>query len=328
MSDFYDFGKVLSYNATMNMIMGARGVGKTYGAKTIVMNNYAKRGEEFIYLRRYRSELKSVSNFFADIAHEFPEYEWRVVGHEAHCRPTGEEKWKTCGYFIPLSTSQANKSTAYPKVTNIIFDEFIIEKGSIHYLPDEVKRLYDFYSTVDRWQDRTRVIMLSNAISITNPYFIEYDIEPTKEIVRRGNGFIVAHFVDSAAFAERIRRTKFGSFISKYAGEYADYSISNDFADAHDEYLTRKWPEAKIYCTLRTRKGAFSIWKHGFQWYCQRKLPAKSPLRLAYDVQHREGEALALRSDPLMSMLRTAYRQGVMYFDAAPTRNIFREIFK
>lgn len=328
MSDFYDFGKVLSYNATMNMIMGARGVGKTYGAKRIVMKNYVERDEEFIYLRRYKSELKSISNFFADVAHEFPGYEWRVVGHEAHCRPAGEEKWVVCGYFIPLSTSQANKSTAYPKVTTIVFDEFIIEKGSVRYLPDEVKRLYDFYSTVDRWQDRTRVLMLSNAISITNPYFIEYDIEPTKEIVRRGNGFIVAHFVDSAAFAERIRKTKFGSFISKYAGEYADYSISNDFADAHDEYLAKKWPEAKIYCTLRTRKGSFSIWKRGFQWYCQRRLPAKSPLRLAYDVQHREGEALALRSDPLMSMLRTAYRRGVMFFDAAPTRNIFREIFK
>ena len=45
---------------------------------------------------------------------------------------------------LALSTSAQHKSTPYPKVTTIIFDEFIIETGTIHYLKDEVKALPRF----------------------------------------------------------------------------------------------------------------------------------------------------------------------------------------
>ncbi len=54
--------------------------------------------------------------------------EFRVEGQYAQ-RKVGKN-WETIGYFIPLSTAQANKSIAYPMYT-IIFDEFIIDKGSL-----------------------------------------------------------------------------------------------------------------------------------------------------------------------------------------------------
>ena len=123
---YYDFGRVLSYNAVINMIMGARGLGKTYGAKKIVIKNAIERGEEFIYLRRYKPELKNRDNFFSDIAHEFPGYEFRVNGPRAEYRLEGDDKWKTMGYFQALSIAGHVKSVAFPLVTTIIYDEFII----------------------------------------------------------------------------------------------------------------------------------------------------------------------------------------------------------
>ena len=80
------FRQILSYNAVINMVMGARGLGKTYGAKRMVIKNMLEKGEQFIYLRRYRPELKGCKTFFADISHEFPEYEFRVHGNEAQYR--------------------------------------------------------------------------------------------------------------------------------------------------------------------------------------------------------------------------------------------------
>ena len=36
---WYSYNKVLSYGAAINMVMGARGLGKTYGAKKFALKN-------------------------------------------------------------------------------------------------------------------------------------------------------------------------------------------------------------------------------------------------------------------------------------------------
>lgn len=97
---YYSFSNVLSYGGVFNMVMGARGLGKTYGAKKIVIKNAINKGQQFIYLRRYKTELKGRASFFADIADEFPDEEFRVEGQFAR-RKVGE-RWETIGYFIPL----------------------------------------------------------------------------------------------------------------------------------------------------------------------------------------------------------------------------------
>ena len=61
---YLDYNKICSYNAMVNMIIGGRGIGKSYGAKKMVMKNFLKRGEEFIYLRRYKQELQKTSRTF------------------------------------------------------------------------------------------------------------------------------------------------------------------------------------------------------------------------------------------------------------------------
>lgn len=324
---YYSFDSVLGHNAVINMVMGARGLGKTYGAKKIVIRNAIRKGEQFIYLRRYKSELKGRNSFFADIAHEFPGYSFRVNGNDAQLQLEGDKEWQTIGYFVPLSTSQANKSIAYPLVTTIIFDEFVIERGNLRYLPNEVKTLLDFYSTVDRYDDRVRVLMLSNAISIMNPYFIKWNINPGREFVRRGDGFICAHFVDSNRFASEVARTRFGSFIINHDEEYADYSISNQFADSNDDFVLRKTGRARYYFTLRTPSGSFSVWIDGLTWFAQEKCPSGSQVLYTTCRDMREGEILLHYSDKILQMMRTKYKNGRMFFDTPRSRNAFKEIF-
>ena len=166
---YYDFSRIRSYGARYLMIVGSRGTGKTYGAKKIAITNAIKKGEQFIYLRRHRVEQKGRFTFFDDIAHEFPGYEFAVHGNDAVMRMEGDKKWNTIGYFSVLSTSQAQKSTAYPLVTTVIFDEFIIENPQIRYLDDEVRVFNNFYLTVDRYKDKTTVFMLSTFAGFNSP---------------------------------------------------------------------------------------------------------------------------------------------------------------
>lgn len=65
---YYDYNKILSYNALINILIGERGVGKTYGASKLVINKFLKKGEQFAYIRRYKPELKkAVPQFFEAI---------------------------------------------------------------------------------------------------------------------------------------------------------------------------------------------------------------------------------------------------------------------
>lgn len=335
--EYYSFDRVFSYNAGYNFIVGARGLGKTYGAKQHVIRNAIRKGEQFIYLRRYKSEIKGAHTFFADIQHEFPEWDLRVNGSFAEMAPVEsrnekKRKWRTIGYFVALSNAQAQKSVAYPLVTTILFDEFIIEKGMLHYLPNEAKALNDFYLTVDRWKDKTRVLFLANSLTITNPYFLEYDIMPERDgndqIIVKKNGFLVAHFPDSAAFSKGVFKTRFGQFIEE--SDYANYAVGNEFADNHDHMLGSKGPRATYHMTIEGAKGIYSVWVdwHQNNYFIQEKRPKQEVICTLLPSKMSEGKRLLLRSDKRLQYLRAAFSQGRIWFDTPRSRNAFIDIFK
>ena len=333
---YYSFDKVLSYNGVYNFVIGARGLGKTYGAKKIVIRNAIRKGEQFIYLRRYKDELRiSKDTFFADIQHEFPNYDFRInagMAQMASSEDRGEKKrnWQDIGYFIPLSTAQSIKSVAFPKVTMIIFDEFIIEKGAIHYLPNEATAFTNFFSTVDRYKDKTRVLFLANSVSIMNPYFLEYNIKPDQvgELVTRHNNFLVCHLADSKEFSKGVYKTRFGQFIE--GTEYADYAAGNEFIDNHDALLKYKTSTARYTYSLETKAGTFSVWIDwdGPYYYIQEKLPKQQLLFTIIPERMSEGKTLVSYNDKMVALLRTAFRHEKAFFDNAKSRNAFIEIFR
>lgn len=72
---WYNPHELLSHNCLFNFVVGNRGAGKTYGvAKKWAIKTFLKTGKQFIYLRRYKTELDDIPNFFADIIanNEFP----------------------------------------------------------------------------------------------------------------------------------------------------------------------------------------------------------------------------------------------------------------
>lgn len=325
---YYSFDRIRSYGARYLMTVGSRGTGKTYGAKKIAIKNALEKGEQFIYLRRHKVEQKGRFTFFDDIAHEFPGYEFAVHGNEAVMRIEGDKKWQIIGYFSVLSISQAQKSVAYPAVTTIIFDEFIIENPQIRYLADEVRVFNNFYLTVDRYKDKTTVFMLSNSASIMNPYMLQWDIRPSAEFVKAGDGFIVCHFADDSQFKNDVAQTRFGKFVLSTDEEYANYAIENKFKDNHGQFLGKKTGKADYYCTIRTEAGCFSVWTDLPFFAVQEYRPKKEVIYCISHKSMQEGDIYVKPNDRIMQMLRNAWRRGRMVFDTPKSRNIFTEIFK
>lgn len=332
---WYNYDRINSFNGVFNFVVGERGNGKTYGAKKQAIKKFLRTGDQFIYLRRYTTELATRETFFADIGDEFPDHDFRVFGHQAQMSPVSarsdkKRHWQVMGYFVALTKSQAQKSMSYHRVTTIIFDEFILEKSVLRYLPEEVTIFLNFYSTVDRNQDKTRVYFLANSVSMMNPYFLEYEIRPDElpPLSVHRDGFIVVHFINSADFAKSVYQTRFGKFIQDT--EYAKYAVENQFSDAHQELLKPKTERAKYMYTLETKKGMFSIWYDGMvgEYFAQQKRPKSEQIMTLMPERMSDKKTLTSTSGNLMSALRTAFRHGRLSFDSPVTRNQFVEVFK
>lgn len=333
---YYKYDKLFSYNATYNFVVGGRGIGKTYGAKKRAIVNAIRRSEMFIYLRRYKTELSAARDtFFSDIQQEFKGYDFRLKSNIAQMSPVKDRdnkrrEWHNIGYFFALSTAQSLKSVSFPTVTLIIFDEFILERGAFHYLPNEAIVFNNFYSTVDRNQDKTKVLFLANSVSIMNPYFIEYDVRPNTNnaFIVKYQGFVVCHFIDSENFSRSVYETAFGRFIQNT--EYAKFAVGNEFADNNDNLLALKTSRAKYLFTLECRTGIFSVWHDSVtsDYFIQDKLPKDNVTFTLLSDKMDTNKILVNFNDPQLSYLRSAFKQAKVVFDKPSTRNTFAEIFK
>lgn len=344
---YYDYRKLWSYNAVINFVVGGRGLGKTYGAKRQGIANCIKRGEQFIYLRRYKEELKAArATFFADIEAEFPDWDARIFGSVGQISPRMVRKdteddnewkkrqknrqWITCCYFVALSVAQSQKSVAFPKVTLIIFDEFIIEQSAnVQYLKNEVTAFLNFYNTVDRGQDKTRALLLANSVTIMNPYFAKWEIRPDKmpEISTLYDGFICCHFPDSKDFQNSIYQTRFGKFIA--GTEYAEYAVGNQFKDAHDKLIAEKTANAKYKYTLETEEGTFSVWYDMTlgTYFILAKRPGNERVFTLLPENMDKGKIRVSLNEPVLKTLRAAFNRGNVEFEKPSVRNAFVPIF-
>lgn len=334
---YYNYTKLFSFNGTYNFLVGGRGLGKTYGAVKKGIKDYIRHGHEFVYLRRYKSELVAAKmSFFIAVQSEFPDHDFRVNGNKgqiAHKSTRGDKReWHDICYFVALSTAQSQKSVNYTNVRLIIFDEFILETSNQNYLREEATVFNNFYSTVDRWQDKTRVLFLANSVSIANPYFLEYDIVPDKEdngeFITRANGFIVCHFPNAKEFQESVYATQFGQFIQQT--DYAKYSVGNEFADNNDRLIERKGSKAFFMYALETRVSTFSVWNDPIanRYYIQESVPKNADVYTLVPENVEEDKPLLMPTDPPIKSLRTAFRHARAYFDKPNTRNAFIEIFR
>ena len=316
-SFYYTLQRVLSFNALINFIIGERGVGKSFSSKKHVINRFIKKGEEFVYLRRYKTELKSsVPKFFDDIIDEkvFPEATFKVKNNNLYIND------KIAGYALPLSTANILKSTSYSKVKTIIFD-----KGCYHYLQNEVEQFLDIIETVGRLRD-IKVFMLGNAISITNPYFTYFNLSLpyNSDIALFKDGSILVNYIKNEIYREIKKASRFGKLIE--GTDYGRYAIDNEFLRDSKSFIKKKEKWSKFYFILILNNKPYGIWndyKNGFMFISEDYDP-NCPVRYALNTKdHSESSVLIrVRNSPLIKSVIDHYRLARLCFENQKIKNI------
>lgn len=319
-SMFYDYSKLWSYNALFYFVIGERGVGKTFGAKKAVLTDFLKNGNEFVYLRRYKTELDTaLSNFWGDIqAHgEFDDLFLETKRSNKLTTFTCDKQ--VCGYAVNLSTSNILKSTAFPNVRTIIFDEFIADNTSHHrYLKNEVNLLLDIVETIGRLRDNIRVVFLGNAVSILNPYFNYFDLEIPRdsEFGVFKDGAIVVNYVRNKAYREAKRRSRFGKLIE--GTEYGKFAIDNEWLHDTNTFVEAQPPDSKFYSALILNGQKIGLWqnKNGKMYVSFKYDPnSKMVFSCQYDDQTDKSIFASFRRNPWLNPAGRAFKVGILRFD-------------
>ena len=320
---FWDINRPLSYNALFNFIIGNRGGGKTYGAKRHVIKRFLKTGEQFIYLRRYKDEQADVGKFFNDIQSEFPDVELTVKNKCFYING------QLAGYALVLSTAKIKKSVPSPDVSTIIFDEFIIDKGVYKYLHDEVTCLLELYETISRCRD-VQIFFLSNAITVTNPYFLYFNLHmPYNSTITCKNDILI-ELVANPFFIDMKKHTRFGKLIEGTA--YGDYAINNTFLRDNKTFIEKKTGNCAFIFSMMYKGQHLGVWRS----YAQGKFWVSA------DIDNSSREYALTKSDHtpntlLLTSLRTsaafksfsdAFQNGYLFFETQNIKNICYEIMK
>lgn len=322
-----NYQKILSYNSLLYFILAERGVGKSYGAKIFVANKFIKRGEQFVYIRRYKTELKeAMMKQATPIFFEQIKDDPRVKGHEfKNTKDTMYIDGKICGYAIPLSVANILKSSTYDKVTTIIFDEFIIDKGNYHYLQNEVIQFLDVIETVARLRD-IKVIMLANAISITNPYFAFFDLSLpyNSEFKTFKDGLILVYYGKNIKYREVKKQTKFGRLIENT--EYGKYAIDNEFLRDSKSFLKKKTKNSKFFFIMKLGGKDYGIWidYNTNSIFISYDYDPLCPIIVTINPDdHNEQTLLVkIRNNGFFKNLIEHYRNGLLFFENQQIKNI------
>lgn len=330
-SIYLDFNKPLSYNALLSFIITERGLGKSYGSKKYVAKHFIKKKKQFVYLRRYKTELKeamlknNVPIFWEQIKND-PE----LKDHEfTNKKDTMYIDGELSGFAMPLSIANILKSSTYENVDTIIFDEFLIDKGSYHYLQNEVVQLLDVIETVARLRD-IRVIFLGNAISITNPYFTFFNLtlpyNSEVKIAKRdndGNPLIIIYYAKNQKYRDVKKASRFGQLIADT--EYGKYAIDNEFLRDSKTFIRKKSKQCKFYFILVINGKHYGVWsdyKEGMI-YISNDYDPNCPVKFSINHNDHDENTLLIRTrtSPFFKSIIEHYRLARLCFENQQIKN-------
>lgn len=345
-SKFYDwqatFSRQTGTQGEFCLVIGGKGIGKTFGLRKALIERYLKKGYRFAEISRTKDETKNISaGYFDKLQQEgfFADYVFKTekaLGYIARKPAEGEKPdWEICCYFLSLTSFQQEKKRTFAHVAGVIFDEFIIDSRDHYrrYLPNEFSILANLLDTVFRQQpgDTTpfRVYLLANAVGFTCPYFRDLGVTkiPDFGYTWYNDKHTLLHRVPKMKAQERREQTLVGRMLAGH--EEAKIIFDNEFAIPDSGDIAPKPSNAVFAFGIIYNAQKFGVWSdlaHGC-YYITSKIPANS--RNVYALTKKDMTldytAITRADDLLKLMAKIHYLNGLRY-ESASIREMFFEV--
>lgn len=328
-SKYYDGTKLLSMmdingcKPEIYMCTTNRTGGKTTYFSRLCINRFLNKGEKFALIYRYNYELDDiVDKFYKDLGSLF--FPSHTMTSKRRASGIFHELFldeKSCGYALSLNSADQIKkySHLFSDVMRMIFDEFQSETN--HYCNEETKKFISVHTSIARGQgEQVRyvpVYMLSNPVSIINPYYVEMGIsarlkDDTKFL--RGNGFVLEQGYIESASAEQ-KSSGFNKAFSN--NNYVAYSSECVYLNDNKSFIDKPNGRSRYICTLKYKGSEFGVkefTENGYI-YCDDKPDTSFPMRITVTAEdHSINYIMLKRNDFFLTNLRYLFERGAFRF--------------
>ncbi len=328
-TQFYDGTKLLSlkdmngntpeiYLCTTN-----RSAGKTTYFNRLLVNRFLKSGKKFCLIYRFNYELDDCAQkFFNDIQGLFfPDKTMTSQRMASGIYHNLFIDGSPCGYAVSLNSADMIKkySHFFKDVDSMLFDEFQSETD--HYCERELIKFFSVHTSVARGGGKQSryvpVYMLSNFVSLLNPYFTQLGIasrlqEDTKFL--RGNGWVLeAGFNESAAQAQKdsLFNQAFGN------NSYFSYITERTYLNDSYNFIEKVEGNCRYVATLKYENEYYSVKEYADKGiiYCDDSYDPTFPRKIALTTEdHQINYVMLKNNDIFISMMRQMFLKGSFRF--------------
>lgn len=327
--EFYDGTKLLSMKdingntPEIYMCTSNRSAGKTTYFSRYCVKKFLEGKGKFGLIYRFNYELDDCADkFFKDIGSLF--FKGMVMESKRRASGIFHELFldgKSCGYAVSLNSCDQLKkySHLFSDIERIIFDEFQSENN--HYCSEEVRKFISLHTTIARGQGQhvrfVPVYMLSNPVSIINPYYVEMHIserlrDDTKFL--RGNGFVLEQgFVKSAS--DSILSSGFNSAFGD--NKYVSYSAECIYLNDSQAFIDNPSGYSRYIGTLKYGGKDYGIREYPELGiiYCDDRADVTFKFKITVTTDdHSVNYVMLKNNDLFLSNLRYFFEKGCFRF--------------
>lgn len=329
--------EMLTYGKPFNFVVGVRGGGKSVGALKYCISRYKKTGEHFIYMRRQEKDLDESLPTVFDVVkrHFFPNDDLYAKGNRLYCNG------KVMGFAVALSTSMKRKSVNYDKVKTIIFEEFMVDGVTSRYLghgDQECAIFENFYETVDRLRNNTRVIFIANTFSLANIYFMHYNVKldldeksiPKRRynVTGRAGLIMVCYWHDESYLAAKRQ-----SDIYKLTEgtEYNRHAYGSEFTMDKRHFIKLRPADAEFNFAMAYMGKTYGVWcdwANGRYYVTSKAAGAGRARTVSLSLDDNRPNNVNIRrvkAMPFMRLFRKAVDENCVYYDCLETKAMLEE---
>lgn len=325
--------------------VGNRTAGKSYFFKRYCLRYALKKKRKFMLIYRKVNQVKKCSqSFFKDISEE-KEFKGWVISERGILDGKVQKISITSpnrevfdiGYGISLKYTEEIKqnSSLFVDVDRLLFDEFQSEDSS--YLQDEFEKLQNILVSICRGggkhvRDNVKLFMVSNRISICNPYFLAFDIhkrlKPGTRFLR-GKGWVLEMcFVEAAAKA--LEESSLGRLIS--GSKYYEFATGEEYLLDDSAYI-QSIPKSQFayMATLKLNSKAYALLyfpKEGI-YYLKEGGELNASNIISLDLEsHKEGRSILMTKSPFIKDLMNIFNHQRLMFQSLECKNAMFDFFK
>lgn len=332
---FYNFCTLFSYTwAWIIIVIGARGRGKTYGAKKWLLSGWIYHNIQFCIIRDTLDECKTIAKdngerFWGDVL-EDKKFKHKEIKIEMTCDSV-YINGVLAGYIMPASLFAKFKGSQYQKVKRVLYDEFIREK-QVRYNGNRPLQFLNTLMSVGRFRNDFKIILTANALDKGDTLLVDVfniNINDFGIYKRKSKGVVLDYARNSEEFK---KYQQGGNFYKLIKGtRFENNLIDNQFVEDNTSmfYLNKK-PCDLFGIYYSGRNDVFVRLyesKDGDTYYCGSDTNPNTAnyMRFTFDLKYAN-HRINFADREELKKLQLLYQNHLIKFENSFILNVFKDI--